>query len=143
MTIVSCRLDLSIVLKINTAIKITISHISRITHHVVSRYNRLGWSRFRRSDSPTASAKRLVPTQLAQHLKDLDPNGQRLNSRTIARIETEQQDTIRQYSLQLRAQAFDSQSENLRNQTSISATDDPFFQLFQLQFRTIIDTEYS
>ena len=81
--------------------------------------------------------------QLAQHLKDLDPNGQRLNSRTIARIETEQQDTIRQYSLQLLAQAFDSQSENLRNQTSISATDDPFFQLFQLQFRTIIDTEYS
>ena len=81
--------------------------------------------------------------QLAQHLKDLDPNGQRLNSRTIARIETEQQDTIRQYSLQLLAQAFDSQPENLRNQTSISATDDPFFQLFQLQFRTIIDTEYS
>ena len=27
--------------------------------------------------------------QLAQHLKDLDPSGQRLNSRTIARIETE------------------------------------------------------
>ena len=80
--------------------------------------------------------------QLDQHLKDLDPNGQRLNSRTIARIETEQQDTIRQYSLQLLAQAFDSQPENLRNQTSISATDDPFFQLFQLQFRTI-DTEYS
>ena len=33
---------LSIVLKINTAIKITISHISRITQHVVSRYKRLG-----------------------------------------------------------------------------------------------------
>ena len=140
MTIVSCRLDLSIIL--NTAIKITISHISRITHHVISRYNMVGNPDFGARIRQLRQQNGWSRQSLAQHLKDLDPNGQRLNSRTIARIETEQQDTIRQYSLQLLAQAFDSQPENLRNQTSISATDDPSFQLFQLRFRTI-DTEYS
>ena len=78
---------------------------------------------------------------LAQRLKSIDSNGQGLSSRTIARIESAQQNIFRRRSLQLLAQVLHQELDDLLNPFFTDASDDPLFQLFQLQFRTL-ETDY-
>ncbi|MDP6599251.1 MAG: helix-turn-helix transcriptional regulator [Candidatus Poribacteria bacterium] len=80
--------------------------------------------------------------ELAQRLKRIDPKGVGVSSRSVARIELAQKNAFKYRSLDLLAQAFELELEDLLTPPSISVVSDPLFELFQLQFRSI-ETSYA